>query len=71
MTSTSQILIVDDDETLCYLLKEELLNEGFKVDITYDGKFAIQNLKNKIVVSKLLSIAAIQIKRQMRSEHFI
>lgn len=47
MTIASQILIVDDDETLCYLLKEELLNEGFKVDITYDGKFAIQNLKNK------------------------
>ncbi|KAB2842528.1 MAG: sigma-54-dependent Fis family transcriptional regulator [Melioribacteraceae bacterium] len=47
MIITPQILIVDDDETLCYLLKEELLNEGFKVDITYDGKFAIQNLKNK------------------------
>ncbi|MBU2494071.1 MAG: sigma-54 dependent transcriptional regulator [Bacteroidetes bacterium] len=47
MGINSQILIVDDDETLCYLLKEELINEGFKVDITYDGKYAIQNIKNK------------------------
>ncbi|NOX19019.1 MAG: sigma-54-dependent Fis family transcriptional regulator [Chlorobi bacterium] len=41
------ILISDDDETLCYLLKEELINEGFNVDIVYDGKYAIDKLKNK------------------------
>ena len=42
-----QILITDDDQTLCYLLKEELVNEGFAVDITFDGKYAIENLKKK------------------------
>ncbi len=42
-----QILITDDDQTLCYLLKEELINEGFAVDITFDGKYAIENLKKK------------------------
>ena len=41
------ILITDDDQTLCYLLKEELVNEGFAVDITFDGKYAIENLKKK------------------------
>lgn len=41
------ILITDDDQTLCYLLKEELINEGFNVDITFDGKYAIENLKKK------------------------
>ena len=41
------ILITDDDQTLCYLLKEELINEGFHVDITFDGKYAIENLKKK------------------------
>ncbi len=39
------ILIADDDETLCYLLKEELVNEGFNVEIVYDGKYAISKLK--------------------------
>ncbi len=47
MKKNSKILICDDDETLCYLLKEELLNEGFNVDVVYDGKYAIENLKNK------------------------
>jgi DNA-binding NtrC family response regulator len=44
MNKDAKILICDDDETLCYLLKEELLTEGFKIDITYDGKSAIENL---------------------------
>lgn len=47
MNKNSRILISDDDETLCYLLKEELLNEGYMVDAVYDGKYAIQNVKNK------------------------
>ncbi|MDH7604611.1 MAG: sigma-54 dependent transcriptional regulator [Melioribacter sp.] len=42
-----KILIADDDETLCYLLKEELVNEGYRVDVVYDGKDAIENLKRK------------------------
>jgi DNA-binding NtrC family response regulator len=42
-----QILIADDDQTLCYLLKEELINEGYDVDITFDGKYAIEKLKKK------------------------
>ncbi len=40
-----KILISDDDETLCYLLKEELVSEGFKVELVYDGKYAIDKLK--------------------------
>jgi len=42
-----KILIADDDENLCYLLKEELVNEGYNVDTVYDGKDAIENLKRK------------------------
>lgn len=41
----AKILISDDDEILAYLLKEELVNEGFRVDIVDDGKYAIENLK--------------------------
>lgn len=45
--ATGQILITDDDQTLCYLLKEELVQEGYSVDICFDGKFAIENMKKK------------------------
>jgi DNA-binding NtrC family response regulator len=47
MDNNARILIVDDDETLCYLLKEELVQEGFKVDIVHDGSEAIDKLKFK------------------------
>ncbi|MEW6506357.1 MAG: sigma-54 dependent transcriptional regulator [Bacteroidota bacterium] len=43
----TKILIADDDETLCYLLKEELVNEGHNVDTVYDGKDAIESFKKK------------------------
>ncbi len=45
--NTAKILISDDDQTLCYLLKEELVSEGYQVDIVFDGKYAIENLKKK------------------------
>lgn len=47
MTKNSKILVCDDDETLSYLLKEQLLEEGFTVDTVYDGKYAIEAIKRK------------------------
>jgi two-component system, NtrC family, response regulator HydG len=52
----SRILISDDDETLCYLLKEELVNEGYVVDIVYDGKEAIENIKRRYYDILLLDL---------------
>ncbi len=46
-SKNSKILVCDDDETLCYLLKEQLLEEGFTVDAVYDGKYAIEAVKVK------------------------
>jgi len=46
-SKNSKILVCDDDETLCYLLKEQLLEEGFAVDAVYDGKYAIEAVKAK------------------------
>ncbi|GJQ62816.1 MAG: transcriptional regulator [Melioribacteraceae bacterium] len=43
----ARILITDDDEVLCYLLKEELVNAGFSVDVVYDGKYAIEQVNKK------------------------
>lgn len=56
MLNNSKILIADDDEILCYLLKEELVNEGFQVDIVYDGKYAIERLKAKTYNAVLLDL---------------
>lgn len=47
MNRDTRILIADDDETLCYLLKEELINEGFIVETVYDGKYAIEKIQKK------------------------
>ncbi len=52
----SRILIADDDETLCYLLKEELVNEGYIVDVVYDGKDAIDLLKKRFYDVLLLDL---------------
>lgn len=52
----AKILISDDDQTLCYLLKEELVSEGYSVDIVFDGKFAIENLKKKTYDILLLDL---------------
>jgi two-component system, NtrC family, response regulator AtoC len=47
MIKNSKILVCDDDETLCYLLKEQLIEEGHSVDTVYDGKYAIEAIKTK------------------------
>ncbi len=47
MSKENNILVCDDDETLCYLLKEQLLEEGFAVQTVYDGKDAIEIVKGK------------------------
>ncbi len=47
MVKNSKILVCDDDETLCYLLKEQLIEEGYTVDTVYDGKYAIEAIKTK------------------------
>lgn len=52
----SKILVCDDDETLCYLLKEQLLEEGYSVDAVYDGKYAIEAIKSKVYDVLLLDL---------------
>ncbi len=47
MAKNAKILVCDDDETLCYLLKEQLIEEGFTVDTVYDGSLAIESIKSK------------------------
>ena len=44
---TERILIVDDEETLCEVLKLNLENEGYDVDIAFSAEQALTlDLKN-------------------------
>lgn len=52
----SKILICDDDETLCYLLKEQLLEEDYYVDTVYDGQYAIDAIKKNTYDVLLLDL---------------
>ncbi|GAB6281299.1 MAG: sigma-54 dependent transcriptional regulator [Ignavibacterium sp.] len=47
MNEIAKILVCDDDETLCYLLKEQLIEKNFYVDTVYDGKDVIEIMKKK------------------------
>jgi len=61
MSKNSKILVCDDDETLSYLLKEQLIEEGFSVDNVYDGKFAMEAIKRKNYDILLLDLTMTEI----------
>ena len=61
MSKNSKILVCDDDETLSYLLKEQLIEEGFSVDNVYDGKFAMEAIKRKNYDLLLLDLTMAEI----------
>ncbi len=43
---SENILIVDDNKALCFIMQEELLNNGYsKVDYVHSGEEAIEKLK--------------------------
>jgi DNA-binding NtrC family response regulator len=65
MTKNSKILVCDDDETLCYLLKEQLLEEGFSVDTVYDGQYAIEAIKRKNYDILLLDLNMREVSGEM------
>jgi DNA-binding response OmpR family regulator len=46
-TSSGHILVVDDDEDLCALLKGLLAKEGHSVTVAYDGAQAIKKHREK------------------------
>lgn len=47
MNSSPKILVCDDDEGMCYLLKEQLIGEGYSVETVYDGRWAVEAIKRK------------------------
>ena len=41
----NRILLVDDEETIRYVLKEALVSEGYKVDVAWDAFQAMERFK--------------------------
>lgn len=56
MRRDAKILIADDNERICFMLKEGLVEEGFNADIVYDGKYAIKSISKKNYDVLLLDI---------------
>jgi two-component system response regulator (stage 0 sporulation protein F) len=44
---TNRILLVDDEDTLRYVLRETLIDEGYSVDVANDGFQALERVKLK------------------------
>jgi len=44
---TNRILLVDDEDTLRYVLRETLIDEGYSVDVANDGFQALEHVKLK------------------------
>lgn len=57
----ANILISDDDTAFSFLLKEELETDGYSVDVTTDGKYAIENLKKKYYDVLLLDLSMTEV----------
>lgn len=71
MNSTNKILVVDDDQNICELVRLHLVKEGFDPVIAYDGEEAIKKFKTEepcLVILDLMlpKIDGIQVCREMR-----
>ncbi|MDQ5981423.1 MAG: hypothetical protein QG570_170 [Patescibacteria group bacterium] len=56
LRKVKRILIVDDNEFFAKVIKSELLNHGYEVDIVYNGEQALDFLKHTQVDLILLDI---------------
>lgn len=70
--ATNRILIVDDEETLCEVLKLNLENEGYDVDIAYSAEQALgYNLKEySLILLDIMmgEISGIKMAKMLKSD---
>ena len=70
---TPRILVVDDEETLCEVLKLNLENEGYDVDVAYSAEQALQlNLTQySLILLDIMmgEISGIKMAKIMKSKH--
>jgi DNA-binding response OmpR family regulator len=56
MAEEKKILVVDDDENICRLLKMYLANEGFQVFVAYDGAKALEYVEKEKIDLIILDV---------------
>lgn len=56
MDAEDRILVVDDDRDIARLIQIALENEGYKVDICYDGKEALEQVYKKHYILAILDV---------------
>ena len=70
--ATERILIVDDEETLCEVLKLNLENEGYDVDIAFSAEQALTyDLKSYSLILldiMLGEISGIKLAKMLRAD---
>ncbi|MFQ5962943.1 MAG: response regulator [Candidatus Scalinduaceae bacterium] len=70
----SRILLVDDEETLRYVLRETLINEGYMVDIAKDGFQALERFRQEpydliITDIKMHGMDGLQLIRKIKKDN--
>ena len=56
MAEEKTILVVDDDENICRLLKMYLANEGFQILVAYDGSKALEYVEKEKIDLIILDV---------------
>jgi two-component system response regulator CpxR len=69
----ARILLADDDEELCQLLKDFLVREGFSVDVAHDGDSALQRASTGGYDALILDVmlpqrSGLELLRELRRE---
>jgi DNA-binding response OmpR family regulator len=69
-----KLLLVDDDEELCMELEEVLKEEGFKVDMVFDGQESLRHIQEKqyaiiILDLKLPGLNGYAVLQEIRQMH--
>jgi CheY-like chemotaxis protein len=54
MPSRSTIVVVDDEETICETLKDVLEEEGYRVEVAFDGVDALTLLRRLKVLPRMI-----------------
>lgn len=71
--ATERILVVDDEETLCEVLKLNLENEGYDVDITFSAEQALELdlTKYSLILLDIMmgEISGIKMAKILKSKH--
>ena len=72
--SEAKILLADDDEELCDLLRDFLVRDGFAVDVSHDGAQALERARDGSHDALILDVmlpgrSGLELLRELRRDH--